>query len=69
MELVTLIEQFGVWGLIAFGLGVAVVALWKQLISAQNARIDDHKEHTAQIIENVRTLDRALEVVRRQNGS
>lgn len=64
-----LIELYGLPGLIIAGL------VWwgMQERSDKNrhidARFEDQKEHTAQIMENARTLDRALDVVGRQRDA
>ncbi|MGC0225142.1 hypothetical protein [Pseudooceanicola nitratireducens] len=34
--------------------------LWQRLQEVQDARLDDHKIHTKELIENARMLDRAI---------
>ena len=45
MDIPALIETYGLPGIIMVGLGYAVVALWNRLALAQDARLNDLREH------------------------
>ena len=66
MDGTTIIEIYGLPGVMIVGLGLAVLRLWARLNEVSDARLADHKDHMAQFMENSRTLDKALEVVGRK---
>lgn len=54
----------GLSAAVIFVLGLAVWALWKRVNELQDSRIEDHRNHSGQMLESIRTLDEALRVVR-----
>jgi len=48
------------------GMGGAVLLLWRRYVATQDARIEDQKEHTAQIIEAIRSMQKAIDYVERR---
>lgn len=70
LDLPSLVAELG-GGLSAvalIALAFAVVTLWRRNSKLQDARIADHKAHAAQIVDTIRTLDRAIEYAERRNG-
>jgi hypothetical protein len=47
----SLIEKFGIYGLVIFGLAWAWIIVWKRLQEVQDARLTEMREHNRQIIE------------------
>ena len=50
------------------GMALAIVFLWRRYVATQDARISDQKEHTAQLIETMRTVDKAIDFVGERRG-
>ena len=48
------------------GLSIAVVALWRRTIRLEDRRSDDQKEHTGEILEAMRAIDRAIDYVEKR---
>ena len=60
-----LTEAFGAaGGVVILALGGALAWIFRLLVKSWDARLTDQKEHSKEIIENVRSLDRAIETLR-----
>ncbi|OWU77594.1 hypothetical protein [Marinibacterium profundimaris] len=55
-------------GVLILGLAWALWQERRRANSLSDRRIEDQKEHTAQILESVRSMDRAIDVVEGRNG-
>lgn len=49
-------------------MGFVIVTLWRRNNHLHDARIADMKEHSAQKIEIIRTLDKAIQYIEKKNG-
>lgn len=58
-----LLEKGGLSLVVIVGLAWALLHMWRRLNAVQDARIQDQKEHTAQIIETTRLVDTVLGAV------
>lgn len=49
-------------------MGWTIRALWNRLNVQIDGRMEDHKTHSAQMAENTKTLERALDVMEGRRG-
>ena len=63
-----LIETYGLPGLIMVGMGWAVIHLWRSLSAEREAHMQTHRDHTGQLVEAIRTLDKAMEIAEGRRG-
>lgn len=68
MDISTLIELYGPFGLIIGGLAIWGMRERSERIDQTNGRFEDLKDHASQLMENTRTLDRALDVIGKQGN-
>lgn len=63
MEPSTLFANYGLEGAIIAVLIAAVAAMWRRLNQVTDARVDDQKKHSEQIISATRDIGRAVEAL------
>lgn len=63
IDIPAFIEAYGLPGFMIIVLMWVANALWKRLNEQTDSRFADHKEHSAQMAENTKTLDQALKYI------
>ena len=79
MELIDALTVYGPLGIGVFAMGHAILKLWGMYERSQNGRLEDaaryserilemSQAHNAQNSENIKTLERAIDVLEIRNG-
>lgn len=63
------LAELGFVGLAIAVLALAIRALWQRYNQVQDARVADHKEHSATLRDVVKTVDRVIDTVEARNGT
>jgi predicted membrane chloride channel (bestrophin family) len=63
MDWSPLIENYGLPGIVIAGMGLAILTLYRRNTALQDARVEDLREQTKQMLEMSRSLDRAVQAI------